>query len=132
MINIELLKKLYSNLDPQKKRELMHKLFGDGRQSLAYFERTKDTSLSKMEILADFFDMPVDALRLNSRYVYSPNTRQITWERELVNPEGVPLAKEVEQLKEKIRLLEEIESLRAENINFLREKLKSRGAGDGE
>lgn len=35
---------------------------------MAYFKRSKDISLSKLEILADFYHMPLDYFRANSNF----------------------------------------------------------------
>ena len=35
---------------------------------MSYFRRTKDISLSKLEVLADFFHMPLDYFRVESSF----------------------------------------------------------------
>lgn len=66
MLNVDLIDKLYSELPKEKQQQLVIQLFKKSRQSMAYFRRTKDISLSKLEILADFFKMPLDYFRLGS------------------------------------------------------------------
>ena len=60
MLNIDLVYNLYEGLTPDKKEELLGLLFKKSRQTMAYFKRSKDISLSKLEILADFYHMPLD------------------------------------------------------------------------
>lgn len=65
MLNTALIENLYKGLDSKRKEELRERLFGKSRQSMAYFSRTKDITLSKLEILADFYNMPLDYFRVN-------------------------------------------------------------------
>ena len=46
----------------------MSLVFKKSRQTFAYFRRTKDVSLSKLEIIADYFHMPLDYFRINSAF----------------------------------------------------------------
>lgn len=68
MLNIDLLENLYAGLDNDKKQELMTLVFKKSRQTFSYFRRTKDVSLSKVEIIADYFHMPLDYFRTNSAF----------------------------------------------------------------
>ena len=68
MLNIDLVYNLYEGLTPEKKEELLGLLFKKSRQTMAYFKRSKDISLSKLEILADFYHMPLDYFRANSNF----------------------------------------------------------------
>ena len=66
MLNIELVYSLYEGLSPERKEELRDRLFKKSRQTMAYFKRSKDISLSKLKVMADFYQMPLDRFRLNS------------------------------------------------------------------
>ena len=68
MLNIDLLENLYAGLDNDKKQELMTLVFKKSRQTFSYFRRTKDVSLSKVEIIADYFHMPLDYFRINRAF----------------------------------------------------------------
>ena len=68
MLNVDLLENLYAGLDNDKKQELMSLVFKKSRQTFAYFRRTKDVSLSKLEIIADYFHMPLDYFRITSAF----------------------------------------------------------------
>lgn len=68
MLNVDLLDTLYNSLTPDKQKILLERLFKRSRQTMAYFRRTKDISMSKLEILADFYHMPLDYFRENSSF----------------------------------------------------------------
>ena len=68
MLNIDLLENLYAGLDNDKKQELMTLVFKKSRQTFSYFRRTKDVSLSKVEIIADYFHMTLDYFRTNRAF----------------------------------------------------------------
>lgn len=68
MLNIDLVYTLYEGLTPEKKEQLLGLLFKKSRQTMAYFKRSKDISLSKLEILADFYCLPLDFFRTNSAF----------------------------------------------------------------
>lgn len=68
MLNLDLIDNLYASLNREQQQTLISLLFKKSRQTMAYFRRTKDISLSKLEILADFFHMPLDYFRLGSSF----------------------------------------------------------------
>lgn len=74
MLNKELVDALYNGLPKAQQQELIGLLFKRSKQTMNYFHRTKDISMSKLEILADFFHMSMDSLRLggNSSSNYVP------------------------------------------------------------
>ncbi len=49
MLNIDLIYRLYDSLTREEKEELLTKLFKNSRQTMAYFRRTKNVSLSKLK-----------------------------------------------------------------------------------
>lgn len=66
MLNLELIDKLYANLNREQQQELIERLFKKSKQNINYFRRTKDISLSKLETIADFFHMPLDFFRIEN------------------------------------------------------------------
>lgn len=68
MLNLELIDRLYASLPKEKQQELTTFLFKKSKQTMSYFHRTKDISLSKLEILSDFFGLPLDAFRKDSKF----------------------------------------------------------------
>lgn len=68
MLNIDLIDNLYASLPKEKQQDLIVMLFKRSKQTMNYFRRTKDISLSKLEILADYFHMPLDYFRVESNF----------------------------------------------------------------
>lgn len=68
MLNLELIDNLYKGLTKEQQQDLIAQLFKKSKQTMSYFHRTKDISLSKLETLADFFHMPLDYFRANSSF----------------------------------------------------------------
>lgn len=141
MLNIDLVEKLYNGLSKKKKRELRTKLFGESNQSVSYFRKNKDTTLAKIEILADFFSMPLDGLRLGSEYVFDNRIKRIALaKRNASKDDAEPDVTEVSQknlsaieaerirlqndvLKESLAVKEERIGVLLEKIDILQEKL---------
>lgn len=63
MLNIDLIDELYESLSKEEQQNLIVLLFKRSKQTMNYFRRTKDISLSKLEILADYFHKPLDYFR---------------------------------------------------------------------
>lgn len=68
MLNIELVYKLYDGLTPKEKEGLLGLLFKTSSQTMVCVKRSKDISLSKLEILADFYHVPIDCFKANSSF----------------------------------------------------------------
>ena len=68
MLNIDLIDNLYASLPKDKQQDLIVMLFKRSKQTMNYFRRTKDISLSKLEILADYFHMPLDYFRMENNF----------------------------------------------------------------
>ena len=125
LINFDFINTLYKKLSPDSKRTLLRTLFGESKQSMAYFKRTKDTSFSKIVALADFFDVPVDALRSEPRYQYDQTEKKLAYRpHESNNISDNAFDAEKEQLSLRIRFLEDSLALKEEQIAFLMEKVE--------
>lgn len=115
MLNLDLIDNLYASLSKEKQAELNSLLFKRSKQTVTYFHRQKDISLSKLETLADFFQMPLDFFRLGSR----PNMFTVHGSNNKVGNLYVNT-----NLMFQIELLQkEIESLKSENV-ILKDKDK--------
>ena len=68
MLDVELIENLYNGLDKEQKERLMELVFKKSKQGITYFRRTNDITLSKLEIIADFFHMPLDYFRLGHSF----------------------------------------------------------------
>ena len=85
MLNYELIKAKFEELDIKERKALQIKLFGDNKQGIAYFKRVKNPGLEKLEALADFLGVPIDTLRVNCKYDFSPKGKDTTTIREKDN-----------------------------------------------
>lgn len=131
----------YASLSKEQQQNLCSLLFKNSKQNMAYFRRTKDISLSKLETLADFFHMPLDYFRLgNSFTTNSAKGNNYIATISLSNNllvENDYLLKEVKSLKEALKAKDEalkakdeviktksdyIESLKANNIQYNEQK----------
>lgn len=68
MLNLDLIDNLYAGLTKEQQQNLISLLFKKSKQTMSYFRRTKDISLSKLEVLADFFHVPLDYFRVESSF----------------------------------------------------------------
>lgn len=147
MLNVDFIESLYKGLTKEKKHELKGKLFGGSNQSLSYFRKNRDTSMSKLEILADFFNLPLDALRTDSDYVYDNRIKKIVDAKRVVKDGSTAAAEsksqsadlsslelETQQLQIQNQILKDTIVVREERIEvlldriaILREKLERQG-----
>ena len=129
MLNIELIETLYRGLSPEKQEHLLTLLF-NGKHSIDYFrEKMNDVGMTKLETLADFFHVPMEIFRKDSkalRYmcdnISSDNNivgniivgadQQLLQERKALASENESLRKTIEA-KDKL-----IEELKAEIKNL--------------
>lgn len=72
MLDIDLVYNLYNSLSPERKELLKGQLFKKSRQTMAYFRRSKDISMSKLEMLSDFYHLPMENFRKGNRYPAVP------------------------------------------------------------
>ena len=127
MLNTELVDTLYASLPKERQQELITLLFKNSKQTMNYFKRTKDISLSKLETLADFFHMPLDYFRANSSFsannIYGSNNNvgNITLSGNLI-AENDALRKEVASLKKTIEAMEVTIKTKDEIIDLLKTK----------
>ena len=127
MLNTELVDTLYASLPKERQQELITLLFKNSKQTMNYFKRTKDISLSKLETLADFFHMPLDYFRANSSFsannIYGSNNNvgNITLNGNLI-AENDALRKEVASLKKTIEAMEVTIKTKDEMIDLLKTK----------
>ena len=125
MLNTELVDTLYASLPKERQQELITLLFKNSKQTMNYFKRTKDISLSKLETLADFFHMPLDYFRANSSFsannIYGSNNNvgNITLSGNLI-AENDALRKEVASLKKTIEAMEVTIKTKDEMIDLLK------------
>lgn len=131
MLNTELVDTLYAGLPKERQQELITLLFKNSKQTMNYFKRTKDISLSKLETLADFFHMPLDYFRANSSFsannIYwsNNNVGNITLSGNLI-AENDALRREVASLKKTIEAMEVTIKTKDEMIDLLKNGLSQK------
>jgi hypothetical protein len=118
MLNIKLVDRLYAQLPREQQQQLIARLFKQSKQTMAYFRRTKDISLSKLETLADFFNIPLDALRQGSTTppLHADRDNKFLMENE-------QLRKEIEHLQALLRSKDETIEAKNETISMLKSQL---------
>lgn len=125
MINYGIVETLYKKLTPESKKSLLRKIFGDSNQSLAYFKRTKDTTFSKVEILADCLNVPVDALRQKPRYRFDSSLNEmVPMPSESIDKSNKVFDADKEELILKVQFLENTLALKEDHIALLMEKVE--------
>lgn len=75
-LNYEFIEGLYKSLDKSRQKLLVERLFKNSRQSIRYFQRNPNITLTKLEILSDFFGLPWDAFRAGNRYYSEKGSRR--------------------------------------------------------
>ena len=125
MLNLELIDKLYASLSREQQQELIEQLFKKSKQTMSYFHRTKDISLSKLETIADFFQLPLDYFRMeNATMVQGISTNIATLGEFPINThltlENHALQKEVESLRTALEAKDETIRAKQEVIDTLR------------
>ena len=107
MLNVELIENLYNGLDKEQKERLMDLVFKKSKQGITYFRRTNDITLSKLEIIADFFHLPLDYFRMGHTFkAQNVNGNNNQWGNVNINTnlmaENQGLAKELAAVREKL------------------------------
>lgn len=122
MLNIELVDQLYAQLPRNSQQQLIALLFKNSKQTMTYFRRTKDISLSKLETLADFFNIPLDALRKGST---TPPLRHSS-EANMLALTNEQLRKEIDSLNALLKSKKETIEAKNETISMLKSQLLSK------
>ena len=136
MLNIDLVYNLYEGLTPEKKEELLGLLFKKSRQTMAYFKRSKDISLSKLEILADFYHMPLDYFRANSSFKTNNVTGNNNYvgnvsfstnllvENESLRKQVASLEREIDTLKSSLASKDDTNTVLKDHVDSLKKQLE--------
>lgn len=120
MLNTALLNQLYKAESKERQQELIRLLFKKSRQTMNYFKRTKDVGLSKLEIMSDFFGLPIDSFREGNSF-YPTN---VTSSRN-VKTANASLNSGLLKEKERLQSLLESKENQLEQANKTLEDLRS-------
>ena len=77
MLNTELIENLYAGLSKEQQQELLTLLFKRSKQTLSYFKRTKDITLSKLGSIGRLLSYALGLLpelEIHSRGIMCPGT----------------------------------------------------------
>lgn len=120
MLNTALLNQLYKAESKERQQELIRLLFKKSRQTMNYFKRTKDVGLSKLEIMSDFFGLPIDSFREGNSF-YPTNVKAAR----IVQMDNAALSKDLQKEKEKLQKQLESKENQLEQANKTLEDLRS-------
>lgn len=135
MLNLDLIDNLYAGLTKEQQQELISLLFKKSKQTMSYFRRTKDISLSKLETLADFFHMPLDYFRVGSTFRANNvagnnnNVGSVSVNTNLII-ENESLRREISGLKETLKAKEETLNTKNDLIDNLQIQVKILSTND--
>ena len=115
---------------------MRQQLFKKSRQTMAYFRRSKDISLSKLEIIADFFHMPLDYFRLdrsfdsnsvnNSNFLDKASMgANLIMENDSLRDQIAGLKREMETLKSNLNAKEETNEILKDLVSSLKSQIVS-------
>lgn len=130
MLNLDLIDNLYAGLTKEQQQELIGLLFKKSKQTMSYFRRTKDISLSKLEVLADFFHMPLDYFRVGSSFRANNvsgnnnNVGNVSVNTNLMI-ENESLRREISGLRETLKAKEETLNTKNDLIDNLKIQVKT-------
>ena len=125
MLNLDLIDNLYAGLTKEQQQELISLLFKKSKQTMSYFRRTKDISLSKLEVLADFFNMPLDYFRVGSSFRannVSGNNNNVSVNTNLMI-ENESLRKQLDALHDVVKAKDDTLAAKDALIQSLQERL---------
>ena len=126
MLNLDLIDNLYAGLTKEQQQELISLLFKKSKQTMSYFRRTKDISLSKLETLADFFHMPLDYFRVGNTF----RANNVAKNNNNVGNVSVSLRREISGLKETLKAKEETLNTKNDLIDNLKIQVKILSTND--
>ena len=130
MLNLDLIDNLYAGLTKEQQQDLISLLFKKSKQTMSYFRRTKDISLSKLEVLADFFHMPLDYFRVGSSFRANNvngnnnNVGNVSVNTNLMI-ENESLRREISGLRETLKAKEETLNTKNDLIENLKRQVKT-------
>ena len=128
MLNLDLIDALYAGLTKEQQQELISLLFKRSKQTMSYFRRTKDISLSKLETLADFFHMPLDYFRVGSTFCANDvagngkHMRNVSVNTNLLM-ENKSLQKQLDALQDVVKAKDDVVAAKDALILALKEQL---------
>ena len=106
MLNVDLIDSLYNSLPSSRQKALLSMLFNRSDQTMEYFRKRKDISFSKLEILADFFNKPLEYFRQDSSFIADDRNYGNNYVGNIYINSDTNLMAENEMLRNKVSSLE--------------------------
>ena len=106
MLNVDLIESLYNSLPSSRQKVLLSMLFNRSDQTMEYFRKRKDISFSKLEILADFFNKPLEYFRQDSSFIVDDSNYGNNCVGNIYINSDTNLMAENEMLRKKVSSLE--------------------------
>ena len=106
MLNVDLIESLYNSLPSSRQKALLSMLFNRSDQTMEYFRKRKDISFSKLEILADFFNKPLEYFRQDSSFIVDDSNYGNNCVGNIYINSDTNLMAENEMLRKKVSSLE--------------------------
>ena len=143
MLNVDLIESLYNSLPSSRQKALLSMLFNRSDQTMEYFRKRKDISFSKLEILADFFNKPLEYFRQDSSFIaddrnygnnyvgniYINSDTNLMAENEMLRKKVSSLETAIDEKDKAIKELDEIYSEKKLELIDLKAQLKMMGQG---
>ena len=143
MLNVDLIDSLYNSLPSSRQKALLSMLFNRSDQTMEYFRKRKDISFSKLEILADFFNKPLEYFRQDSSFIvddsnygnncvgniYINSDTNLMAENEMLRKKVSSLETAIDEKDKAIKELDEIYSEKKLELIDLKAQLKMMGQG---
>ena len=141
MLNVDLIESLYNSLPSSRQKALLTMLFNRSDQTMEYFRKRKDISFSKLEILADFFNKPLEYFRQDSSFIaddrnygnnyvgniYINSDTNLMAENEMLRKKVSSLETAIDEKDKAIKELDEIYSEKKLELIELKAQLKMMG-----
>ena len=141
MLNVDLIESLYNSLPSSRQKVLLSMLFNKSDQTMEYFRKRKDISFSKLEILADFFNKPLEYFRQDSSFIaddrnygnnyvgniYINSDTNLMAENEMLRKKVSSLETAIDEKDKAIKELDEIYSEKKLELIELKAQLKMMG-----
>ena len=141
MLNVDLIESLYNSLPNSRQKALLSMLFNRSNQTMEYFRKRKDISFSKLEILADFFNKPLEYFRQDSSFIaddrnygnnyvgniYINSDTNLMAENEMLRKKVSSLETAIDEKDKAIKELDEIYSEKKLELIDLKAQLKMMG-----
>lgn len=129
MVNTLLIESLLCFLPQDYKQKLQNMLMGDPSQSLFYLCARRDFPLPVIEMLADFYGVPLGCFcknRADSGGMMSQNTNIVHGSNNLVANVGIGQDAEMERLRQQVHCMQDLLQAKDETLEAIKQVVEAR------